>query len=149
MAINQDDVTAFEYWDERPQGEVLSDPDTYITKSLMWQAKHFRDVYGKPCGQPYEYRSDDYFLAKRLIGEEYHEVVEAVEPADLLKELCDLVYVCFQMAATYGWKMDEAMRRVHASNMSKLDDDGQPILRDDGKVQKGPNYQPPTMEDLV
>jgi hypothetical protein len=33
--------------------------------------------------------------------------------------------------------------------MSKLDDDGNPIYRDDGKVLKGPNYKPPTLTDLV
>ena len=41
------------------------------------------------------------------------------------------------------------MDRVHKSNMSKLDEYGKPIYRDDGKVLKGPNYQPPDLEDLV
>ena len=41
------------------------------------------------------------------------------------------------------------MHRVHESNMSKLDDNGKPIYRDDGKVLKGPNYTPPNLEDLV
>ena len=47
------------------------------------------------------------------------------------------------------WDLDEAMHRVHESNMSKLDAYGKPILREDGKVLKGPNYQPPNLEDLV
>ena len=38
-----------------------------------------------------------------------------------------------------GWFLDEALNRVHLSNMSKLDEDGKPIYRDDGKVLKGPN----------
>lgn len=46
-------------------------------------------------------------------------------------------------------KFDEAFRRVHISNMSKLGDDGKPIYREDGKVLKGPNYQPPVLEDLA
>ncbi len=70
-------------------------------------------------------------------------------PAHCLKELSDLVYVCYQYAANMGWDLDEAMYRVHESNMSKLDDDGKPIYRDDGKVLKGPNYKPPNLEDLV
>ena len=41
-------------------------------------------------------------------------------PQELLKELADLVYVTYGYAATYGWDLDEAFRRVHASNMSKL-----------------------------
>ena len=70
-------------------------------------------------------------------------------PKECLKELADLVYVCYQYAANMGWDLDEAMHRVHESNMSKLDEYGKPILREDGKVLKGPKYQPPNQEDLV
>ena len=38
-----------------------------------------------------------------------------------------------------------AFSTVHDSNMSKLDDDGKPIRREDGKILKGPNYYPPDM----
>jgi len=40
------------------------------------------------------------------------------------------------------------MNRVFESNMSKLVD-GKPLRRDDGKVLKGPNYQPPVLDDLI
>ena len=43
----------------------------------------------------------------------------------------------------------EALKRVHASNMSKLGEDGKPILREDGKVLKGPNYKKPYLTDLL
>ena len=65
-----------------------------------------------------------------------------------LKELADLVYVCYQYAENMGWFLDEALDRVHKSNMSKLGEDGKPIYREDGKVLKGPNYKPPNLEDL-
>ena len=65
-----------------------------------------------------------------------------------LKELADLVYVCYQYAENMGWSLDEALDRVHKSNMSKLDEDGKPIYREDGKVLKGPNYKLPTLSDL-
>lgn len=45
--------------------------------------------------------------------------------------------------------VQEALRRVHLSNMSKLGEDGKPILREDGKIMKGPNYQAPFLKDLV
>lgn len=48
-----------------------------------------------------------------------------------------------------GDVVTEAFKRVHASNMSKLGDDGKPIRREDGKVLKGPNYAPPVLTDLV
>jgi len=46
-------------------------------------------------------------------------------------------------------ELEEAFLRVHRSNMSKLGADGRPIRRADGKVLKGPNYQPPTLHDLI
>ena len=73
----------------------------------------------------------------------------AQHKAECLKELADLVYVCYQYAENQGWDLDEALDRVHKSNMSKLDEDGKPIFRKDGKVLKGPNYAPPQLEDLV
>ena len=97
-------------------------------------------------------------MQKHLIVEEFKEFLEAEHlllkdftrnKEDCLKELADLVYVCYQYAANMGWDLDEAMDRVHKSNMSKLDDNGQPIFREDGKVLKSHNYQPPTLTDLV
>ena len=97
-------------------------------------------------------------MQKHLIVEEFKEFLEAEQQLlkdftrnkeDCLKELADLVYVCYQYAANMGWDLDEAMDRVHKSNMSKLDDNGQPIFREDGKVLKSDNYQPPTLTDLV
>ena len=39
--------------------------------------------------------------------------------------------------------------RERESEMSKLGADGKPILREDGKVLKGPNYFKPDLSDLV
>ena len=87
-----------------------------------------------------------------LIDEEYKEFMVACRTEGLeeeLKELADLVYVCFQYAENMEWDLEEALNRVHKSNMSKLGLDGKPIRRADGKVLKGPNYQPPTLKDLI
>ena len=82
-----------------------------------------------------------------LIAEEFKEFKHSVANEHYeneLKELADLVYVCFQYAENMEWDLEEALDRVHKSNMSKLGLDGKPIRRADGKVLKGPNYQPPT-----
>jgi predicted HAD superfamily Cof-like phosphohydrolase len=93
-----------------------------------------------------------------LIVEEFKEFLEAenqlltgfvVNATDTLKELADLIYVCYQYAENLGWDLDEALNRVHRSNMSKLGEDGEPVYREDGKVLKGPNYEPPNLSDLV
>ena len=72
--------------------------------------------------------------------------------AALLKELADLQYVLsgtiISFSAIAG-SFTPAFNRVHNSNMSKLDDEGNPVLNHYGKVTKGPNYKAPTLEDLV
>ena len=117
------------------------------------QAKAFRGHYGLKNNPTRLQRSHQ----KDLIVEEFKEFLEAEgflfmhgknHQEHALKELADLVYVCYQYAESMGWFLDEALDRVHKSNMSKLGEDGHPIYREDGKVLKGPNYKPPTLEDL-
>lgn len=84
-----------------------------------------------------------------LIDEEYGELVEALQWGDLrfiAKEAADLVYVVVGTCVAFGIPFDEVFDAVHRSNMSKLDDDGKPYLREDGKVMKGPNYRAPEPE---
>ena len=114
--------------------------NSYIHTSLLDQA------YNLTPGK--EHRTTQ----KTLIDEEwseFHEAYHLKDECEQLKELADLVYVCYQFAASQEWDLDEAMHRVHASNMSKLGEDGKPIYRDDGKVLKGPNYEPPKLNDLI
>jgi len=119
---------------------------------LSNQAIEFRQAYKIPNSLSGRTRQ------KNLIVEEFKEFIEAdykmammdiSSRADCLKELADLVYVCAQYAENMDWDLEQALRRVHRSNMSKLGDDGKPIYREDGKVLKGPNYQPPNLSDLV
>ena len=119
----------------------------YTSPSLLDQAEEFRTAYdlqatGKTA-RPTQ---------KCLIDEEwseFHEAYHHESTVNQLKELADLVYVCYQYAESQDWDLDEAMRRVHASNMSKLGEDGKPIYRGDGKVLKGPNYAPPELNNLI
>ena len=121
---------------------------------LSNQAKEFRSKYNLKNSPTKKQRT----YQKNLIVEEFKEFLEAEEmlfrnnidfPAEALKELADLVYVCYQYAENMGWFLDEALDRVHQSNMSKLGEDGLPIYREDGKVLKGPNYAPPNLTDLI
>lgn len=123
---------------------------------LQGQALQFRIANEQPIGS---FSPEVLNLQLQLVKEEFNEFVEAYQEAvsDLqnprtrehaLKELADLGYVCFQFATAAGWELDEAMARVHRSNMSKLVD-GKPLKNEQGKVLKGPNYQPPTLIDLV
>lgn len=121
--------------------------------------------------------SRDPQLWLKLIDEEIKEAQEAL--AHFLKEIADVRYVMeglryvlkddrlfpeeigadrFAAVMTLESALSEragsymalqAHGRVHASNMSKLGDDGKPIRREDGKILKGPNYREPYLMDLV
>lgn len=43
----------------------------------------------------------------------------------------------------------QAFEEVHRSNMSKLDENGKPIYREDGKITKGPNFFPPNLKQFL
>ena len=87
-------------------------------------------------------------IADELPGVFTNRTQEAIDKAAFTKELADLLYVTYGMAVTFGLPLDEVFERVHRSNMSKLDDNGKPIYREDGKVLKGPNYEKPNLDDL-
>ena len=131
--------------------------------SRLEEARRFREVFGQEiCDNISNYG----FIKKKLwsmqcalIEEESKEFLEAADEVfadpendkrreELLKELADLVFVCYQFAAAYRLDLDEALRLVFESNMSKLDEQGNVIYRADGKVLKGPNYQPPNLSGL-
>ena len=84
-------------------------------------------------------------IGKRVVD----QAIAGNEPdEDALKELADIVFVCFQYATAAGWELDEALDRVFKSNMSKLEN-GKPVKNAAGKVIKGRNYKPPYLEDIV
>lgn len=127
-------------------------------------ARIFRETFGQEC---LDNIATQGFIKKKLwdmqldlIEEEACELFDAAEdlmdsPDDmdkrvnLVKELSDLVFVCYQLAAAFNIDLDEAMLRVFDSNMSKLDENGQAIFREDGKVLKGPNYRKPDLSVCV
>ena len=129
------------------------------------QALEFRRKFAQPNLHPEApTRAEDISrlsMQLGLIQEEGNEFKEAIEEwqrlatpsraakVHALKELADLVYVCYQMAAFLSVDLDSALDRVHESNMSKVDDDGNPIYGTSGKVMKGPNYKEPCLNDLV
>lgn len=107
--------------------------------------REFHEAFGLPINDTT--RTLDKLRAD-LIREEAREAADAIELGDQearAKELADLVIVAYGAAVTFGIDLDEAIRLVHISNMSKLGTDGKPVMREDGKVLKGPNYLPPDM----
>ncbi|MFC8801355.1 hypothetical protein ACFT2C_26790 [Promicromonospora sp. NPDC057138] len=101
---------------------------------------------------------------RTLLAEEAREAAEALtDLAEVLragndptaayqavaKELADVLYIAYGTADALGIDLPAVFVEVHRSNMSKLDPDGRVLRREDGKVLKGPGYQPPVLDDLV
>ncbi len=109
-----------------------------------------------------EYRPDRELLQlrKRLINEETDEAGDEFSKAlrvgrldddtrvKLAKELADILYVVYGAGVSFGIDLDHAFAVVHESNMSKLVD-GKALKDEGGKVQKGPNYEPPDERELA
>ena len=63
--------------------------------------------------------------------------------------LADKEYINHGTALSFGIPLDAVFYEVHSSNLSKLDEMGMPIFRDDGKAMKGPKYQPPNISKVL
>ncbi len=121
---------------------------TTVAKML----RQFHETYGvpirtKPIAQPPE--SD---LRTRLLAEEVQEYYDAVAAGDVVEvadALADIVYVAYGSALSHGIDLDAVIAEVHRSNMSKLGADGKPVLREDGKVIKGPGYFRPDIASVI
>ena len=92
--------------------------------------------------------SDIIELRLKLIHEELTELEDALVTRDLVETavaLGDLLYVVYGAAIVFGINLDQIVEEVHRSNMTKLDSDGKVLVRDDGKVLKGPNFEEPDL----
>ena len=87
-----------------------------------------------------------------LIKEELEELTEAMKNNDLLEvadALTDILYVTYGAGHAFGIDLDKCFEEVQNSNMSKLDENGQPIYNESGKVMKGPNYFKPDLSKFI
>ncbi len=90
----------------------------------------------------------------QLCQEELAELARAFVEEDIvecLDALCDMRYVADGVTLCLGLHhaFMPAFREVHASNMSKLDEDGKPIISASGRVEKGPGYWPPRLKQFL
>ena len=107
-----------------------------------------QDVQFEPTWPDFNTRE----LRLELIQEELDELSDAVADRDMIQiadALTDLLYVVYGAGHAFGIDLDECFQEVHASNMSKLGENGKPIYREDGKVMKGPGYFEPDLESIL
>lgn len=92
-------------------------------------------------------------LRYNLMKEENEEYLEAVKNNDLIEivdALGDMMYILCGTIIEHGLqhKIEAVFDEIQRSNMSKLDKEGKPIYRKDGKVLKGPNYFKPDFSKI-
>ena len=91
-------------------------------------------------------------LRVSLIEEELDELQLGMDNQDIVEvadALTDLLYVIYGAGHAFGIDIDECFQEVHASNMSKLGEDGRAIKREDGKVLKPNTYFPPDLKSIL
>ena len=122
-------------------------------KTNFERVEEFMTTFGQNVlKQPTLADNDTKLLRLSLIEEELQELRAALGDKDIVEvadALTDLLYVIYGMGHTYGINLDACFVEVHASNMSKLDSDGNPIYRVDGKVLKGDDYFAPDLRTVI
>lgn len=116
--------------------------------------REFMEAFGHPVYDTAALIDDPEWEQMRvdLIEEELEELKEAVAARDLVgiaDALGDLEYVVNGMALGCGINLPAVVSEIHRSNMTKLGEDGKPVYREDGKILKGPKYEPPRLEPIL
>lgn len=116
----------------------------------------FRDQsrFMQACGQTTEkYNSKQYKLYRDLILEEMNELDLAVvheDPVEQLDALIDILVVTVGAIHSMGADAEGAWNEVMRTNFAKIDPDtGFVRKRNDGKILKPTDWQPPELEKYI
>ena len=142
--------------------EVRGRPCQQITlqrmefKQIIGCVEQFHDAFG--IQNAYEPRAAistaEAELRHRLMAEENEEYLQAAREGDLIEiadALGDQLYILCGTILKHGLqdKIVEVFQEIQRSNMSKLDADGKPIVREDGKILKSDQYFKPNIDAIL
>ena len=117
------------------------------------KVKTFMKTFGQEVKEKSSFSSDKINeLRFNLIKEELEELRIAMDNKNLVEvadALTDILYVAYGAGHAFGINLDKCFNEVQQSNMSKLDDHGNPIYNDSGKVMKGPKYFKPDLSKFI
>mgnify|MGYP000161902984 CR=1 FL=1 len=125
-------------------------------KDTIKEVEKFHNAFGiennyEPTSTLSESECD---LRHRLMAEENEEYLEAAKNGDLIEiadALGDQLYILCGTILKHGLqdKIVEVFNEIQRSNMSKLDKQGKPIYREDGKVMKSELYFKPDIKSIL
>jgi len=114
----------------------------------------FHNTFGQENGKwPQPLSEHEFNLRHSLMQEENDEYLEACFKNSLIEiadALGDQLYILCGTILKHGMQhiIEDVFNEIQASNMSKLNADGKPIIRHDGKILKGENYFVPNLEQF-
>jgi predicted HAD superfamily Cof-like phosphohydrolase len=117
--------------------------------------ERFHNAFGQENGKwPQNLQSHEAELRHKLMAEENDEYLEASKNNSLVEiadALGDQLYILCGTILKHGMQhiIEDVFDEIQASNMSKLGPDGKPILREDGKILKGPEYFKPNLSKFI
>lgn len=124
-------------------------------KEVIGMVRDFHDAFRIPNNDaPTLLNEPDYMLRHRLMHEENEEYLDACKKGDMVEiadALGDQLYILCGTLLRHGLqhKIEEVFAEIQRSNMSKLDANGQPIFREDGKVMKSELYFKPNIRVII
>jgi len=125
-----------------------------MEKQLKAVAKFHRAFQQVDGVWPQNLEQDEAILRHRLMIEETNEYIDACfknSLIDIADALGDQLYILCGTILKHGMQhiIEDVFEEIQASNMSKLGEDGKPVLRDDGKILKGPGYFKPDLSKFI
>ena len=115
--------------------------------------RKFMETFGQEIKEKASFPNDKITsLRYELIKEELDEFKVAIDKKDIKEvadALTDILYVTYGAGHAFGIDLDKCFEEVQNSNMSKLDENGNAIYNEDGKVLKGPNYFEPDLKKFI
>ena len=123
--------------------------------SKIMHVHHFHETFKiGNASEPTLTGEKDYTLRYNLIKEENEEYLDACKKGDLVEiadALGDQLYILFGTILKHGLqhKIEEVFDEIQRSNMSKLDEQGNPIYREDGKIMKSNLYFKPDIKAIL
>lgn len=134
----------------------MAHPNTLTLQRTIDHVREFHDAFGianadSPVG---DIGSKEALLRYTLMREENEEYLQAANQGDLVEvadALGDMLYILCGTMLKHGLehKIEEVFLEIQRSNMSKLDGDGRPIYREDGKVLKSDGYFRPDIAAIL
>ncbi len=125
-------------------------------EEIIDHVRKFHDAFGIENGnEPQaDIPKEQIELRHRLMHEENEEYLEAALNGDVVEvadALGDQLYILCGTILKHGLqhKIVEVFEEIQRSNMSKLDKNGKPIYREDGKILKSDQYFKPNLAKIV